>query len=133
MNQIFIIIFLLKNIKSKKIYEYKFFGTQTHFNKSVLGLALVDPTMIGRGSVSSPGYIQGNDHTILHGTLKKMTIFSRARPEKWPSSLDMLKRMTSSLDMLKGMIRPSSLDTPKKMNILLGTRLKEWASFLEHV
>jgi hypothetical protein len=62
-----------------------------------------------------------------------MTIFSRARPEKWPSSLDMLKRMTSSLDMLKGMIRPSSLDTPKKMNILLGTRLKEWASFLEHV
>jgi hypothetical protein len=26
--------------------------------------------------------------------IKKMTIFSRARPEKWPSSLDMPKRMT---------------------------------------
>ena len=42
-NQIFIIIFLLKNIKSRKIYEYKFFETQTHSNESVLGLALARP------------------------------------------------------------------------------------------
>lgn len=43
MNQIFIIIFLLKNIKSRKIYEYKFFETQTDSNESVLGLALARP------------------------------------------------------------------------------------------
>jgi hypothetical protein len=33
MNQIFINIFLPKNIKSRKIYEYKFFKKQAHFNE----------------------------------------------------------------------------------------------------
>jgi len=51
------IFFLLKNIKLKKNYEYKFFRTQTCYSKDVSALMLARSSYNWDSSVSSLGHV----------------------------------------------------------------------------